>query len=150
MKYGMLRRRLAWFSSLLLLWTMLSPFSALAAENADGYEEVLRFSSFEKTYRSGVIGDSIYADWTSGNHVPKDITDGHELKNLRLQLKFELTGPEGQIEMSSTWNKYGWIKLRSVDDNGENNYGWMLSSKSTSPLSLHTGENELLIPCLLG
>lgn len=143
---GKVRKLTALFSSLLMLLTLLTPFSALAAENADGYEEVMRFSAFEKTVQSGVIGDSIYVDWTKADQNPVDLTDGHELKNLRLQLKFELTGPEGQVEMSSTWNKNGWLKLRSVDDNGENNYGWMLSSKSTSPLSLHSGENELLIP----
>ena len=140
------KRMTAALCSLLMLLTMLAPLSSLAAENGDGYEEVLRFSAFEKSYSSGVIGGNIYADWTRGDNVPMDITDGHELKNLRLQLKFTLTKPEDVRELSSTWNKSGWIKLRSSDTPGENNYGWNLSTKSVSPLRLHTGENELLIP----
>ena len=71
------RRSIAWLSSLLLLLTMLTPFSALADSNTDGYEEVLRFSAFEKTFTSGQIGDNIYADWTKGDQTPKDVTDGH-------------------------------------------------------------------------
>ena len=142
------RRSIAWLSSLLLLLTMLTPFSALADSNTDGYEEVLRFSAFEKTFTSGQIGDNIYADWTKGDQTPKDVTDGHKMKNLRLQLKFTLTQPEGNKEMSTTWNKLGYLKLRSSDDPGENNYGWMVSSKSGSPMRMHTGENELLIPLL--
>ena len=147
-KNKLAKRMTAAVCSLLMLLTMLAPLSSLAAENGDGYEEVLRFSAFEKSYSSGVIGDNIYADWTKGDNVPVDITDGHELKNLRLQLKFTLTKPEDVRELSSTWNKSGWIKLRSSDTPGENNYGWNLSTKSVSPLRLHTGENELLIPLM--
>lgn len=160
------KRITALFSSLLLLMTMLTPFSVLAQQNADGYEEVLRFSAFEKTYLSGQNNNNIYADWTLGDNVPVDVTDGHELKNLRLQMKFTLTKPDNTPELSTTWNKSGWLKLRSVDvvdkegdpdlkvnggnndTNNEHNYGWNVTSQSGSPMRLHTGDNELLIPLI--
>ena len=165
-KNKLAKRMTAAVCSLLMLLTLLTPFSALAQENEDGYEEVLRFSNFEKTYSSGAIDRNIYADWTLGNNVPMDITNGHELKNLRLQLKFTLTGPQGQNEITSTWNQGGYVKLRSVDvpnkegdpdlpvnggsheNNAEHNYGWNLSSQSSNPIKLHSGENELLIPLI--
>lgn len=140
------KRLTALFSSLLMLLTMLAPLSSLAQGDEDGYTEVLNFSKFLGTYQSGVNSDNIYADWKQGDNVPKDITDGHALKNLRLQLKFTLTKPDDVPDKASTWNKSGWIKLRSSDTPDENNYGWNISSKSVSPLRLHTGENELLIP----
>lgn len=147
-KHGSAKRLTAVFSSLLMLLTMLAPLSSLALGDEDEYTEVLNFSQFLGTYRSGVNNNNIYADWTQGDSVPKNITDGHELKNLRLQLKFTLSKPDNVPEKASTWNKSGWIKLRSSDgpNKKENNYGWNISSKSVSPLRLHTGENELLIP----
>ncbi len=147
-KFGKGRKLLALVSTLVMLFTLLTPFTALAAENADGYEEVLRFSAFEKEYESGFVGGNIYANWSwaKDDQSATDITAGHDLKNLRLQLKFELTGPEGNAQMSSTWNKNGYLKIRSAEDNGENNYGWYFRPSSSYPMTLRAGENELLIP----
>ncbi|MGI6264096.1 MAG: sialate O-acetylesterase [Acutalibacteraceae bacterium] len=158
-----LKRLTAIAGSLLMLLTAMTPFTVLAAVNVDGYDEVLRFTSFEKTHTVPSWGNSIYADWTAAPTT--DVTAGHEFENLRLQLKFTLSGPQAPgTEKTSTWNKGGYIKLRSVDvankpgdpdlpenggpyaGNAEHNFGWNITSQSSNPIRLHAGENELLIP----
>lgn len=103
-------------------------------------ETAASFSQIEKTYTSSdVNGGSLYADWTYlDGSTPVDLTR-YDPATLSLHMTMTLTASDEEKGAKALDN--GWIKLRSVDGPGENNYGWM-----TDTLALHLGENEITLP----
>lgn len=103
-------------------------------------DTIASFPQMEKTYTSSMTnGGSLYADWTmleGGTAV--DLTK-YDPSFLRLHMVMTLTASDE--EKGARYLDNGWIKLRSPDNNGENNYGWL-----TTGMGLHLGENVIDIP----
>lgn len=103
-------------------------------------ETIATFSKMEKTYESTTVnGGSLYADWTAlDGGTPVDLTC-YDPASVMLHMVITLRASDE--EKGAPYLNNGWIKLRSPDKDGENNYGWQ-----TTDMGLHLGENVIDIP----
>ena len=99
-----------------------------------------RFSALDGQMPTLADG-KLYSDWkTVDGGQPVDFT-AHDLDDLHLRLTVSLRQTAGATLDDASAYGAGFIKLRSVDDNGENNIGWNIRD-----LNLHTGINYVDIP----
>lgn len=110
------------------------------AEMTTSAQQMATFDSFEKTYTVENTASSkktLYANWTKlDGGTPVDLS-GVDLSNSYLQMNVRLT-KSGTTESDATLFRSGMIKLRSVDDPGEQNGYWWAGN-----LNLKTGNNTL-------
>lgn len=102
---------------------------------------VARFSAAQTTYSIQNTADSSRAlntGWKNVDDGPIDMTK-YKMEDLSLQVRFTLEKSGTTLSDGSLFNT-GVIKLRSVDDGGENNVGWSLGSRGFT-----VGENFLSI-----
>ena len=103
-------------------------------------QEIARFSDMEQTYtihNTDAQKKLLYTDWkTLDGAAPVDLS-GYDAQHLYLQLTMTLS-KSGTTQSDGALFGGGMVKLRSLDDNGENNVGWSLGSRG-----LRTGQNTL-------
>lgn len=106
--------------------------------------KIIGFSAAVQTYavdNTATSKKSLYTDWKMiDGGVPFDLSD-YDHSNLYLQMGVTLTKAGTTLADGNLYNS-GVVKLRSVDENGENNVGWSLGNRG-----LVTGDNRLSI-CL--
>lgn len=111
--------------------------------------EVATFSQMSGTYTSDTGNHQLYADWKTADQITGSVKSinfyEHSMSDLHLRATVTLSKPSEDISDATAYGK-GWIKLRSVDKDGENNAGWDLEKVD---LSLKTGINYLDIPLSL-
>ena len=117
-------------------------------EKSEEYE-VVTFSQMDGTYTSDEGNHQLYADWKLADQITGSVKSinfyEHNMSDLHLRATVTLSKPNEDIPDATAYGK-GWIKLRSVDNNGENNAGWDLDKVD---LGLKTGVNYLDIPLTL-
>lgn len=105
------------------------------------------FSAFNKEYTAAagnwLYNTTLYADWSRADQAPVDLEGDRTGLYLIMNMSFD--APEG-TDLSQCWES-ATIKLRSVDKNGENNYGWVLRPDSEEVIATDTpGEFKIAIP----
>lgn len=107
-------------------------------------DEIARFSDTQGTYtvdNTGTTKASLYTDWkTLDGGTPLDLST-YDRRKLYLKMGVYLTKEETALSDGELFNG-GMVKLRSIDENGENNIGWGLGGRGFG-----VGENSLSI-CL--
>ncbi len=111
---------------------------------------VATFSQMERTYDSTTSGNGqLYADWKKADQITGSKTSvnfyEHNLSDLHFRATVTLEKPADGASDDAAFG-VGYIKLRSVDNNGENNYGWDFNKIG---LKLKTGVNYVDIPLSL-
>ncbi len=99
---------------------------------------VARFSAIEQTYTA--TNRSLYTDWKTVDGGKAIDFTSHDLDDLHLRFRLDLKQVQGSAADSQAY-KSGQIKLRSVNDPGENNYGWYVGN-----FSFKTGVNYVDVP----
>lgn len=85
-------------------------------------------------------GKQIYFDWRYADQRQVDLTH-YDLDDLHLRFRLDVHQlDDSKVDMDRIFAK-GEVKLRSADDNGENNVGWKIST-----LNLHEGTNYVDLP----
>ncbi len=101
---------------------------------------VARFSAAEQTYAINNTASqkaSLYTDWkTVDGGTPVDLTE-YDPSRLYLRMDVSLSKEDTILSDGELFNG-GMVKLRSVDDGGENNLGWGLGGRG-----LACGDNFL-------
>ena len=98
-----------------------------------------RFTAADGRYTASDKG-TLRVDWKQvDGGQPVDLMT-HHLSDLYLNMTLILHNGQEDADDSAVFRN-GYIKLRSVDNNGENNRGW-----SVTPLELKSGVNYVSIP----
>ena len=106
---------------------------------------VASFSKMEGDYDTSKIPNKqLYADWKVSDQGIVNFNT-HMLSDLHFRATVTLTKPDDSVSDAAAFGR-GWIKLRSVDKNGENNYGWDIDKIG---LNLKSGVNYIDIPLSL-
>lgn len=111
---------------------------------------VASFSQMDGEYETKKSGDQLYADWKFADQISGSTKSvnfyTHNMSDLHLRATVTLSKPDDTISDAVAYGK-GWLKLRSVEKNGENNAGWDLDKVD---LGLKTGVNYIDIPLTTG
>lgn len=103
---------------------------------------VASYSQMEATYNTETIPNKqLYADWKKSDQGVVNFNT-HVFSDLHFRATVTLTKPDDSVSDEAAFGR-GWIKLRSVDKDGENNYGWDLDKIG---LNLKSGVNYIDIP----
>lgn len=90
--------------------------------------------------QEGLGGKQLYFDWKYADEREVDLTH-YDMDDLHLRFILEFHQlDDAKVDMDRVFAK-GEVKLRSADDNGENNVGWKIST-----LNLHEGTNYVDLP----
>ncbi len=104
------------------------------------------FGAINAVYEpSEAFGRQLYAGWATADGVTEESginLYAHEFGDLHFRATLTIDKPEDSIPDAAVVDG-ACVKLRSVDENGENHYGWTFEEVG---ITLHSGVNYIDIP----